>query len=184
MKGFALILMMIGSLLAVQTALAENADVEFLLNGTYEMVANGSCLHSQNGFTHAADGFYYPNAGPVWGATTFAEATWTFSNKGTGTVSGWNYVIDFPPGRPIGNPAVQTPNVRNNPISFTFHYELTASGEISATFDAPFSPPVLPPMYGKVSIDRKVISLWSAYQPQQGGVAICNTGRILFRAKE
>jgi len=153
------------------------------LDGTYEMVANGSCLHSPAGFD-LSDGVYTPKGAPVWAATTFAEATWTFEPNGTGTVSGWNYVIDFPPGRPIGTPPAQTPDVRKNPISFAFHYELTASGEITATFDDPYNPPALPHMYGKVSIDRRVITLVNAYEPQTIGGAICNVGRTLFRVSE
>jgi hypothetical protein len=198
MKKLAVLMMIPALAMFMVPALASaNWDYWWGIQGNWEMVASGSCLHSSNGFdlipatttpTTQAE-YYAPKAGGfVWAATTFAEATWTFERDGSGAVSGWNYVIDFPPGRPvpIGTPPVstQTPNVRKNPIAFKFHYSVAGNGDIVVTFDAPFAPPFLPAMYGKVSISRMAMTLWSAYEPQQGGVAICNTGRTLIRVIE
>jgi hypothetical protein len=146
------------------------------IHGEYAMTATGSCVHSTLGFNDD----FSPITGDgsvVWGATTFAQATWTFKRDGTGSVSGTNYVLDFPPGNPSYNGAL----AHYNPIVLTFKYELAHDGNITVT--------LLPSgvkFVGSVSNDQETMTLPSPFQFQQvpGSVALCNTARILIRVSD
>jgi hypothetical protein len=146
------------------------------IHGTYAMTATGSCLHSKLGFNANLT----PITGEgsvVWGATVMAQAIWTFESDGTGTVSGTNYVLDFPPGSPVFGGSI----ARQNPISFNFHYEMTHDGAITVY------PPLPPNPVGMISQDHQTLTLTSANQVQAVGAlgyAICNVGRVLIRVKD
>lgn len=148
------------------------------LHGVYEMIANGSCLHSTNDFNETEDGFFKPNmdseaAVVVWGATSMVQGTLIFNRDGSGTASGENYVIDFPPGRP-GTGSI----VRDGPFYFTFTFDVTHDGLITVKLTNGFE------LNGMVSEDKKTITLGSAYQyipASYGGPAYCNYGRVLIR---
>lgn len=146
------------------------------IRGTYAMIATGSCLHSTLGFY--GDHTPIPGEGSVvWGATTMAQAVWTFDAHGTGTVThGWNYVLDFPP----GSPTFGGPIARQNAFSFNFHYEIDHDGVITVY------PPAPPNLYGVLSTDHKTLTLGSANTPQNSAVgpAICNTARVLYRVSD
>lgn len=163
------------------------------IHGTYAMIATGSCLHSTGGFDNQNQNV--PDAPPawtpqsnsvVWGATTMAQATWTFKSDGTGAVLGTNYVIDFPPDGSPSPPFSGAPVARQNPIAFSFGYVLTPDGEVEVKLPNGFVLAV-----GRISIDHKTMTLWSANVVQpwkinnvQYGDVICNTGRLLIRVKE
>jgi hypothetical protein len=155
-------------------------------HGVYEMIANGSCLHSTKDFYQTKDGFYKPKPdSDVWGATSMVQGTLVFKRNGEGTASGENYVIDFPPGRP--DPSVFDENsptgpiVRDSIFAFSFNFEVTRDRVITVTLKNGFE------LDGMVSKDRKTITLGSAYQyipdiPNViSGPAYCNYGRVLIR---
>lgn len=191
MKKLAVVVMIIAiaSFMAVPMASADDHHT-WGLHGDYAMIATGSCLHSTQGFTNQSE----PNTPPawvpqsnsvVWGATTMAQATWTFKSDGTGAVLGTNYVIDFPPNGSPSPPFYNAPVARQNPIGFSFGYTLTPDGGIEVKLPNGFVLAV-----GMISLDHKTITLWSANVVQpwivnsvQYGNVICNTGRLLIRVK-
>ena len=141
---------------------------------TYFMTATGGCLHSSLGFNANLT----PTTGSaVWGAFAMPQGTWTFESDGTGSVSGMNYILDFPPGSPVfGGPIA-----RQSPISFNFHYEVTPAGAITVY------PPVPPNLDGMISKDHKTLTLSNANQVQAVGAlgyAICNFSRVLIRVND
>ena len=70
-------------------------------HGTYEMIANGTCLHSSLGYTDMVNPPIIPIAGSVvYVGTTMAQATWTFKSNGEGAFSFINYVTILP-GDPV-----------------------------------------------------------------------------------
>ena len=170
MKRLAAVVVMIALATFVAAAMALAGET---IQGTYAMIATGTCLHSTLGF----NGDLTPITGDgsvVWGATTMAQAVWTFNFNGTGTVSyGWNYVLDFPP----GSPTFGGPIARQHPYSWNFHYE-TDDNFIITVY-----PPSPPNPVGLISWDHKTLTLASANQPQNSAVgpAICNTARVLYR---
>jgi|PlaIllAssembly_1097288.scaffolds.fasta_scaffold11417_4 hypothetical protein len=169
MKKLAVVLM-IPALVMLMAPLAVAGQAGWgAIHGTYAMIATGSCLYSTLGFY----GDHTPVAeSAVWGATTMAQAVWTFDSRGTGAVThGWNYVLDLPPGAPgVG------PIARQHDFSFTFHYEVDHDGVIT------IYPPSGPNILGVFSTDHKIVTLGSANVPEDltEGPAICNTARTLY----
>lgn len=158
--------------------------------GTYEMVATGSCLHSPSGFQNLSStppSFsppFIPNSPVgVWGATTMAKATWVFRSNGTGFANGTNYPIDFPPGGVLG---LGTPAARENPISFKFNYQLDEDDIILQLYH-PVTNAFIGELLGEVSVDKKTMTIPSAYQVYNFGTtlgyAVCNTARILIQVE-
>jgi hypothetical protein len=183
MKKLAVFLMI--PALVLLTAAMASADWYYLwgVQGEYAMLATGTCLHSNSGFTQGSDGAYRPNltkpdgtAAKVWSGSTIAEGIWTFKGDGTGTAAVTNYII-IPP--PDPDPRVFTnPPVGNQ--TFSFSYQVASDGKI--TVNAPAIG--LPLLEGWVSLDlgHKTMTLRSANQVQHPGVdQICDVGRILIR---
>ena len=143
-------------------------------HGTYEMIANGTCLHSSLGYTDMVNPPFVPIAGSVvYVGTTMAQATWTFKSNGEGTFSFINYVTILPGGG-IGPLATQ-----NEGFDIPFTFDVTKYDEITVNSGGI-------ELTGRISIDRKTITLGSANQIQDFtgiglGYAICNTGRVLVR---
>ena len=188
MKKLAVVLM-IPALVIFMAAMAFAAQSGWgAIKGTYAMIATGSCLHSTLGFDannkpisiKDADG---KETGVVWGATTMAQAVWTFDSRGGGEVTyGWNYVLDFPP----GSPTFGGPIARQFPFAFKFDYEIDHDGVITV-----YPPPSQPIIQGVLSTDHKTLTLGSANQRQDWvvvgktvGQVICNTARVLYRVSD
>jgi len=157
-------------------------------SGVYEMRANGSCLHSTNGFDQTEDGFWIPksNSPRVWGATIMAYGIWEFKRDGSGEASGMNYVIDFQPGSPNGIPPETNsgdgPKVRDNSFEFSFKFEVEHNGSININVGPNYFE-----LDGMVSKNRKTITIDSVYQffgPGAGGPAYCNFQRVLSRVSK
>lgn len=184
MKKISLILM-ITALSVFMFAAVVSADGQGWgrFHGVYEMIANGSCLHSTEDFYETSDGFFKPNQpSTVWGATSMVQGTLIFNRDGSGMASGENYVIDFPPVRlgPITlDPDSSTgPIARDSQFGFPFTFDVTHDGMITVRLPNGFE------LTGMVSKDRKTVTLGSAYQyiPEIfGGPAYCNYGRVLIR---
>jgi hypothetical protein len=144
-------------------------------HGVYEMISNGTCLHSSLGYTNSIPPFIPRTGSDVYVGTTMTQATWTFKSNGEGTFSFINYVTILPGGS-IGPLATQNENFD---IPFTF--DVTKYGEITV-----YSGGI--ELTGRISIDHKTITLGSANQIQDFtgiglGYAICNTGRVLIRVQ-
>ena len=148
-------------------------------HGVYEMIANGSCIHSTTGYNNleyplqAKPPFTPSDGSTVWAATTMAQGTWTFKRNGEGTFSYINYATIFP-GGDFGPKVTQ-----NEGNDIFFSYEVTEDNEINVYYGGIV-------LTGKISIDRKNITLGSANQVQDFssfglGYAICNTGRVLIK---
>ncbi len=165
MSGVALVIWMAASLASAQGWGA--------LAGTYSMTATGSCLHSTLGFTSEKK----PITGSVvWGATVMPLGLWTFESDGTGSVTGTNYILDFPPGSALfGGPIA-----RQSAIAFPFHYDVS-EGVITVY------PPAPPNLHGLIATDHKTLTLSNAGEVQSVGAlgyAICDITRTLIRVGE
>ena len=143
-------------------------------HGTYEMIASGSCLHSEKGYTTNAQGFYTPNSGIVYVGTTVASGTWIFKYGGTGTYSFTNYATILPGGD--ASIPVEVRVLERNDVPFTF--VITPFGDITVTAGGIN-------LIGSISIDKKTMTLLSANQVQVFGPplwsTICNTARTLIK---
>lgn len=149
--------------------------------GSYEMSLTGSCLHSKHGFDEGSPPYIPATGSGVWAATMMAHGTWEFFDDGTGTATGLNYVIDFPPGIPPPG-LIKTwkgPMARGNPFTLNFEYEVQ-DGEIVVTLPDGFE------LKGVVSYSLETMTLNSAYQEYDLtsvglGHAVCNASRILIK---
>ena len=179
MKKVALILMITALSIIMFSAVVSAGDNGWKnFHGVYEMIANGSCIHSSYGynnlpFPEAIPPFIPSEGSTVWAATTMTQGTWTFKRNGEGTFSYINYATVFP-GGDIGPKVTQ-----NEGNDVPFSYEVTEDNEINVYYGGIV-------LTGKISIDRKNITLGSANQVQDFssfglGYAICNTGRVLIK---
>jgi hypothetical protein len=138
--------------------------------GTYEMIASGSCIHSENGY----DINHSPLPGKVYAGTTVANGTWIFNRGGKGTYSFTNYATIFPTAD--ATPPLGIRVLSLNDLPFT--YEITPFGDITVHAGGIA-------LIGSISIDRNTMTLLSANQIQEFGAplwyTICNTARTLIR---
>ena len=186
--AFLVMILAIATLMGAKIAWTDDQPFGGVIQGTYAMIATGSCLHSTLGFNGprtlpTGDPIWNPKPGSVvWAASTMAQATWRFERDWTGLVSDTNYIIDFPPGNP--NPPFLGPAARQNVIYLPFTYDVTPHGEITVTFNNP----AVPPLHGNISIDHKTLTIENENVIQPFGASpssvICNTGRVLIRAGE
>ena len=141
--------------------------------GTYEMIASGSCIHSENGY----DDKHSPLPGKVYAGTTVANGTWIFNRGGKGTYSFTNYATILPSADatpPLGIRVL----IRNN---LPFTYEITPFGDITVHAGGI-------DLVGSISIDRNTMTLLSANQVQKFDsplwFTICNTARTLIKVDD
>ena len=166
---------------------AKDMDGWGAINGTYEMVANGSCLHSPSDFTMTSDALgnplYIPNdSNGVWGATTSAVGTWEFYSDGTGHADIWNYPIDFPPGSDSWGPRARSQN-----LVYDIKYKVKKDSIVIKLYvpDGTFSQQ-RGELVGSVSLDKKILTIPSDLQYINFGgpplyTAVCNTMRVFIR---
>ena len=195
MKKIALIGIIAALCMFMSAAVASAGDSHWgAIRGNYEMIATGSCLHSSLGFDPTtASGLqaWTPKAGStVWGASTLTQGTWTFKRDGNGTLTGINFVIDFPPVGSPDPPFFGSPVARQNAFTdFPFTYMVTHDGVITVQLGSQT-------LDGMISKDHKTITLGSANQPGkfyyldengvyvQYGEVICSSGRVLIRVAD
>jgi hypothetical protein len=141
-------------------------------HGTYEMIASGSCIHSEKGY----DANHSPiSGGKVYVGTTVANGTWIFKNGGTGTYSFTNYATIIPT-------TDATPPLGIRVATFTdvpFTYEITPFGDITVHAGGI-------DLVGSISIDHNTMTLLSANNIQNFvdppyWFTICNTARTLIK---
>jgi hypothetical protein len=157
------------------------------IQGTYEMIATGSCLHSPSGFEETTDTLgnplYVPNDSEgVWGATTSAVGTWKFYSHGTGHADIWNYPIDFPPGSDSWGPRARSQN-----LVYDTKYRVHKDVIIIKLYvpDGTFSQQ-RGELVGSVSLDKKTLTIPTELQYINFGgpplyTAVCNVMRILIQ---
>jgi hypothetical protein len=144
-------------------------------HGTYDMIASGSCIHSENGY----DADHSPIApGKVYVGTTVASGTWTFYRGGSGKYTITNYATIIPTTDATGKLGIRKTTFTD--VSFT--YEITSFGDITVHAGGI-------DLIGSISIDRNTMTLLSADNIQVFSdppgpplwYTICNTARTLIR---
>lgn len=148
--------------------------------GTYEMIASGSCIHSSLPYVKNDAGWWTaPLESVVYAGTTVWNGTWFFDKGGTGTFSYTLYATVTPP------PAAQQPATpipggmrvfKGVDVPFTFSIDQFGDIIVKAQgLD----------LVGSISNDKKTMTLLSANTPQDfGGIfgyTICNTARTLIK---
>ena len=141
--------------------------------GTYEMIASGSCIHSENGY----DDKHSPLPGKVYAGTTVATGTWIFNRGGKGTYSFTNYATILPSADATGKLGIRKFTFTDLP----FTYEITPFGDITVHAGGI-------DLIGSISIYRNTITLLSADNIQLFDPplwhTICNTARTLIRVSD
>jgi hypothetical protein len=173
MKNVAMVMTIAIVMLLAPTMALAGPGVSTPIQGTYEMIAMGSCLHSTVGFNDHLQ----PNpGGTVWGASVLVHGTWTFDRQTMrGVVSVTNDPIDLPP--------FATPGARQASAILSFSYDVTSDNKITVSFDNTN----FPALEGRFVLDHKSLFLWNAnvVQPFTGtnpaSAAICNIGRVLLK---
>jgi hypothetical protein len=153
--------------------------------GTYRMVASGSCIHSQNGYYDPdSRGWIIAKPGVVYAGTTVLDGVWVFNDNGTGTYSQTLHATVTPPPRvppPAHGPPVEVAGgirvFKANDAEFTY----TIDEGVITVIDAGGLE-----LKGSISIDWLHMTLVSADNVQNFGVApfwytICNTARTLIK---
>jgi hypothetical protein len=144
------------------------------IQGTWEMSASGSCLHSSENYIPGANGWWTaPPGSKVYAGTTVSNGTWIFKN-GEGTFSQTIYATILPGGEPSIPVAVRVLEQKDVPFTYT----ITRSGDITVTVGAIA-------LIGNVSIDNGTMTLLSANNVQELPApfwfTICNTARTLIK---
>jgi hypothetical protein len=141
--------------IAPSLALADgNGWMQF--QGTYEMSASGSCLHSQNSYDLKPNGWYVPKDGIVYAGATVSNGTWNFNKDGTGTYSYLMYATVTPP---VKTPPCPIPGgiriFSADELSFT--YKITPFGDITVKVTENGE---IDTLTGSISPDKKTITLF------------------------
>ena len=175
------------------------------IQGTWEMSASGSCIHSSKEYELNTEVFP-PTGTPknwltaqpgseVYVGVTVSNGTWNFKPNGEGTYSQRTYATILPGGassmngldvplevRVLPPLSVLTPS----PVKFT--YEITPSGEITVTELDKDGKPTGIKHIGRISKDMSTVTLLSANDVQKFGLnfqyTICNTARTLIKVRE
>lgn len=153
-------------------------------HGTYEMVASGSCSHSESGWI-GGNGKENLEATPplkpidfktLYVGTTVTYGTWIFNKDRTGEYTITNYATILPGGSyPTTEPFLKT----QNPPTTKFTFVVNPFGDISVTAGGI-------QIIGSISIDKKTMTLSNGNQVQDFrgaslGWAVCNSARTLIR---
>jgi hypothetical protein len=197
MKKFALILIIVVMSTFASAAVASDFEYGWKWNfnpfkyfhGTFEMIASGSCIHSEKGYEKGIKAYdvLVAKTGTVYAGTTVANGSWTFYGNGKGTFWYKLYATVTPPVQensttPIpGGIRVFEPK---NPIDFEF--EVTPFGDITVTETVSGTVHT-----GSISIDKNTIILsTNSVTPPATPLdpplwyTICNTVRTLIRVRD
>jgi hypothetical protein len=153
-------------------------------HGTYEMIASGSCSHSEAGWKgengkfnlEATPPLYPVDPAQLYVGTTVTYGTWTFNKDGTGEYTIRNYATILPGGSyPKDQPFLKT----QDPPTTKFTFVVNSFGDI--TVDAAGIQ-----IIGSISIDKNTMTLSNGNQVQDFtayklGWAVCNSARTLIK---
>jgi len=164
-------------------------------HGTYEMIASGSCMHSQDGWKDSSDPpkfdllaekppFYPVDPSKVYVGTTVAYGTWTFNKDSTGTYTITNYATILPGS---GFYPTTKPFLLQQGPSAPFTFTVSPSGDITVTTGNTTIGIV--ELVGSISNDKKIMTLISANQVQDLRFlelywTVCNTARTLIKVDD
>jgi hypothetical protein len=149
------------------------------IQGTWEMSASGSCIHSSENYETGANGWLTaPSNSDVYAGVTVSNGTWIFKPNGEGTYSQTIYATILPGGSAPAPLAVRVFPQKN----LVFSYDITPSGDIKVTAGGI-------ELIGKISKDMSSMTLLSANNIQDLrnfglGYTICNTARTLIKVRE
>jgi hypothetical protein len=171
------------------------------IQGTWEMSASGSCLHSSMPYVPNLSPISPTNPAPknwwtapaesnVYAGVTVANGTWTFKADGKGTYSQRIYATILPGGADSMNGIPVPLEVRvipplsvAEPTPVEFTYEIAPSGDITVTETLSGIK-----HYGNISRDMNSMTLLTANNVQLFGgnflYTICNTARTLIKVQE
>jgi hypothetical protein len=160
------------------------------IQGTWEMSASGSCLHSSDPYYQdpARNNWWTaPVGSQVYAGVTVSNGTWIFKANGEGTYSQTIYATILPGGAtsmpgPAGSPLPVPLEVRViAQKDQLFTYAITPSGDITVTTGGI-------ELIGNISKDMNTMTLLSANNVQKFGgnfqYTICNTARTLIKVQE
>lgn len=175
------------------------------VQGTWEMSASGSCLHSSKAYVPNPSPISPSNPAPknwwtapdgsdVYAGVAVANGTWTFESTGwktgKGTYSQRIYATILPGGAKSLNGILIPLEVRVLPplsvplTPIEFYYEITPSGDITVTETLP-SGGVTITHTGSISMDKMTMTLLTANNvqalPGMFGYTICNFARTLIK---
>ena len=191
MKKFALILIV--SLLCMLPFTASAGSKGWKnFQGTYEMIASGSCVHSVEGWMDSSEPpkynfevvkppFFPADPDKVYVATTVTYGTWTFNKDGTGTFTLTNYATIFP------GSEILDPQLLEQHPSGAFTFTVSPFGDITVTLgNQTFG---FVELMGNISNDKKTMTLISANQVQDFNTiglywTVCNTARTLIKVND
>lgn len=150
------------------------------IQGTYEMVATGSCIHSSGGFNFSGSGTPLDPTiaapiGSYWASVYVGQGTFTFESDGTGTMRVTQSCI-------LPDKATQATAPPESADPGPFSYQFSENGTIIVTI-----PAVGLELSGRLSQDHKTMTLVSAMQYQPLGPTghqICDIARVLIRVKD
>ena len=175
------------------------------IQGTWEMSASGSCIHSSKEYELNAEVFpptgtlknwlTAPPGSDVYVGVTVSNGTWNFKANGEGTYSQRTYATILPGGASTMNGLAVPLEVRvlpplsvPTPPPVNFTYEITPSGEITVTEVDKDGNPTGIKHIGRISKDMSTVTLLSANSVQKFGLnfqyTICNTARTLIKVRE
>jgi len=163
------------------------------IQGTWEMSASGSCLHSSEPYfqnPQRNNWWTAPSGSSVYAGVTVANGTWIFKPNGGGTYSQRIYATILPGGADSMNGISVPLEVRvipplsvAEPAAVAFTYTIEPSGDITVTeTDSGIK------HYGNISKDMNSMTLLTANNVQLFGGnflhTICNTARTLIKVQE
>lgn len=163
------------------------------VQGTWEMSASGSCLHSSEPYYQnpARNNWWTaPDGSEVYAGVTVSNGTWVFKAHGAGTYSQRIYATILPGGADSMKGVAVPLEVRvfpplsvAEPAPVEFTYEITPSGDITVTETVNGIK-----HYGNISKNMNSMTLLSANNVQKFGgnfqYTICNTARTLIKVPE
>lgn len=174
MKKLALIVIVAALSMSPAVTLADGNGWKHF-QGTYEMSASGSCIHSQNSYELKPNGWYVPNDGIVYAGATVSNGTWSFRKDGTGTYSYLMYATVTPP---VKTPPCPIPGgIRIfSGDELTFTYQITPFGDITVkTVEGDT-------LSGSISPDKKTMVLFDAPWIKGPGADVCPWWSIICTA--
>lgn len=152
------------------------------IQGTWEMSASGSCLHSSEPYEQINGKWTARASSQVYAGVTVSNGTWFFKANGEGTYSQTIYATILPGGATSMNEFAVPLEVRViAQKDQLFTYAITPSGDITVTTGGI-------ELIGNISKDMNTMTLLSANNVQKFGAnfqyTICNTARTLIKVPE
>jgi hypothetical protein len=177
MKKLAVVVMMPALVIFMAATASAGGHHWGYIQGTYEMVATGSCIHSTEGFSFSGSGTPLEPTiatplGSYFTSAYVGQGTWTFEGDGTGTMQVTQSCI-------LPDRATQAVVPPDSSPPTAFRYRFEEDGTIIVTIPAFFLE-----LSGRISSDHKTMTLVSAMQNQPLGPTkhqICDIARVLIR---